>query len=123
MGHDIPTISVLLVEDEPMLLTMAAEILKDAGFTVFEACNAGAAQDVMAAHDDITILFTDIEMPGPMNGLALAHHARKHSTARKIIVTSGRREVSPSELPSEAIFLPKPYRMGDIIRTVKSLSA
>jgi CheY-like chemotaxis protein len=77
----------------------------------------------MVEHDDITILFTDIEMPGPMNGLALAHHARSQSTARKIIITSGRHQVDPSELPSESIFLPKPYRMGLVIETLKKLAA
>src|SRR5918997_216768 len=69
---------VLLVEDEPLVRMDAADVLENAGFEVIEAADAGAAREALERRPDIHVLFTDVQMPGPMNGLELAWLLHKH---------------------------------------------
>ena len=100
---------VLLVEDEPFIRMAAADALEEAGFTVIEAVNAQAAQEVLRHRTDIRVLFTDVKMPGPMNGLELAAFVRSRWPHICVLITSGHLEPEAGLLPQEAVFIAKPY--------------
>ncbi len=100
---------VLIVEDELLLRTSAVEMIADAGFEVIEAGNADEAIDVLEARRDITVVFTDIQMPGSMDGLKLARAVRGRWPPIKIIATSGLVDVGEKDLPEGGRFLAKPY--------------
>jgi CheY-like chemotaxis protein len=90
---------VLIVEDELLLRIDAAEMIKAAGFEVVEAANADQAIEVLEARRDITVVFTDIQMPGSRDGLKLARAVRGRWPPIKIIATSGRLHVGEMDLP------------------------
>jgi CheY-like chemotaxis protein len=115
-----PTI-VLLVEDEPLVRMCAADILEDESFQVIEAATAPAALSILEKRDDVTALFTDIDMPGGMNGLELAGivHARWPHIA--LVVTSGRYRVGADHLPGDGIFIGKPYAAAAPVRIIREL--
>jgi CheY-like chemotaxis protein len=100
---------VLIVEDEPLLREMAVEFVEDAGFVAQEAGDADEAVALLEVRSDIAVLFTDINMPGSMDGLKLAHTVRDRWPPIKILVASGQLQLGPSDLPSNGIFLGKPY--------------
>lgn len=114
-------LAVLVVDDEPLLRMDLAATLEDAGFKVFEASNADRAIELLDK-ENIRVLFTDVDMPGSMNGVELAHYARSYWPV-EIIVTSGHRKVSLSDLPPGAVFLGKPVRPAQIIEELKCLVA
>ncbi|WP_254908017.1 response regulator [Sphingobium sp. GW456-12-10-14-TSB1] len=87
MGLGSGSAAVLVVEDEPLVRTMAADILMDAGYRVFEACEAADALAILDGRDDIGAVFTDIEMPGGMTGLALAAAVRDRWPSMPVLVT------------------------------------
>lgn len=102
-------ITVLVVDDEPIIRMDLADLVRDSGYIVLEAANADEAITLLEAHGAIRILVTDIEMPGSMNGLKLASAVRKRWPPVAIIVTSGRILPANAELPSATSFLGKPY--------------
>src|SRR5580698_7763267 len=101
--------AVLIVEDEPLIRMGAGKIIEDAGYEVIEAASADEAIRILESRSDIRVVFTDIHMPGSMDGLKLAHAVRKRWPPIKIIVTSGRSQVSEQELPEGGRFFAKPY--------------
>ena len=103
-----PTV-VLVVEDEPLLRELAVEFIEDAGFVALEAGDADEAVALLEARPDIAVLFTDVNMPGSMDGLKLADMVRNRWPPIKILVASGQLRPGPSDLPSDGIFLGKPY--------------
>jgi DNA-binding NtrC family response regulator len=114
--------AVLVVEDEVLILVSVAEELRDAGFKVLEASNADAALVVLEAHPEVTILFTDIDMPGSMDGLKLSAAVRKRWPAMQIIVTSGHMKVRQEDLPDAGQFFAKPYDLSRLISTMQTLA-
>ena len=84
-----PVPVILLVEDQALIRMDTAEELRHDGWTVYEAGNADDALEQLNAHQDIMALFTDIDMPGSMDGLQLSRMARKGCATIKIVVTSG----------------------------------
>ena len=82
--------AVLIVEDEPLVRFCAVQTVEEAGFAVIEAANADEAIAILESRRDIRVVFTDIHMPGSMDGLKLAHAVRDRWPPIKIIVTSGR---------------------------------
>src|ERR1700694_5339722 len=80
---------VLVVEDEMMLRMRAVDIVEDAGFTAIEAVNADEALAILESRSDVDLLFTDIQMPGSMDGLRLAHAVHQRWPSIKIILVSG----------------------------------
>jgi DNA-binding NtrC family response regulator len=114
--------AVLVVEDEPLIRMNMAATIEDAGFKVYEAANADRAVELLENEDDIYVMCTDVDMPGSMNGIELAHYARSLWPI-EIIVTSGHREVALSELPPGAFFLPKPSRPAHVVATLRSFNA
>lgn len=118
---DGPPPTILVVEDEALLLLSIAEDLRDAGYRVLEARNADEALAHLAANLDIVVMFTDIDMPGSMDGLRLSAAVRDRWPPIRIIVTSGKRRPAADLLPVEGMFLPKPYSIhlvADAIRQV-----
>ena len=106
--------SVLIVEDEPLVRLVAASIVEDEGFVVREAANAAEAIYFLEKYADISLVFTDVNMPGSMDGLALARHIRARWPRIEVIVTSGLAQVSAEELPTNSLFVKKPYRAEQI---------
>ena len=115
------TATVLIVEDEPLLLMMAIDMVEEAGFDVVTASSADDAVRILLARSDIRIVFTDIDMPGSMDGLKLAATIRDRWPPIEIIVTSGYRQPTLSELPSRAAFFPKPYKASQIVDALHRL--
>jgi len=109
---------VLVVEDEPILRFDIVDTLTDAGFHVHEAGNASEAIEILTRHADIRLVFTDVDMPGDMDGIMLAAYIRDRWPPLKIIVTSGYRRVSPDEIPTESCFFSKPYDTDGIVTTI-----
>jgi DNA-binding NtrC family response regulator len=114
---------VLIVEDDPLVRLIAAEAVAEAGFEALEAENADEAVRVLEQRSDIRIVFTDVDMPGPMDGLKLAIAVRGRWPPIEIIVTSGHRAVAARELPARSIFMPKPYRLDSVVETLRRLAA
>jgi len=114
-------ISVLVVEDEALIRMGVVDDLADAGFDVHEAANTDEAISILRAHPEIQALFTDVEMPGSMNGLRLAATVHDRWPPIKIIVTSGRVRVRKRDLPQDALFFPKPYDNTEVISTLRGL--
>ena len=110
---------ILLVEDEALIRTVVAEGLRDEGFTVIEAADASEALAVLAAGLPVDVLFTDVRMPGTMDGLALARVVMERRPDIAILVTSGHHVERPAGL-AEPI-LPKPYLIPDAVRRVRRM--
>jgi len=115
--------AVLMVEDEALILLATAEDLREAGFTVYEASNADEAIAMLEAHAEIRILFTDVDMPGSMDGLKLSAAVRDRWPPTQILVTSGKTLVGRAEMPAGGRFLPKPYSMTRVVSTLHELLA
>ena len=107
--------TVLVVEDEPLLRMMAVDILEDAGFTVEEASDGCEARRVLEARPDLHVLFTDVHMPGDMDGLALARWTAEALPHVGLVIVSGRAVPARHELPAGATFIAKPYEAGKIV--------
>jgi two-component system, response regulator PdtaR len=118
-----PSAAVLIVEDEPLIRMGAVDLIENAGFEVYEAGSADAAIALLELHKEIRLIFTDVDMPGSMDGLKLAHYVRGRWPPVKIIVTSGHIKVTEESLPAGAIFLPKPYDPTEIAHKVRELIA
>lgn len=101
---------VLVVEDEPLLLLIAVEIVEDAGYEALTADNADAAVELLCDRPDVSIVFTDVDMPGSMNGLRLAATIRDRWPPIKVIITSGEVARHASEIPARDVFIAKPYQ-------------
>jgi CheY-like chemotaxis protein len=115
--------AVLIVEDEPLIRMGAISPIQDAGFIVHEAASADEAIFLMERHREIRLIFTDIHMPGSMDGLKLAHYVRGRWPPVKIIVTSGQIKARGEELPAGAVFIGKPYRSEDIALEISKMLA
>src|SRR6266404_5983131 len=107
--------TVLVVEDELMLRRRAVDIGEDAGFTPLEAVNADDALVLLESRSDIELLFTDIQMPGTMNGLKLAHAVHERWPAIKIILVSGQVTPSEGDRPANSRFFGKPLEVQQMI--------
>lgn len=111
---------VLVVEDEPLLRMMAADLVEEAGFDVIEAADADEAVRVLESGANIRIVFTDIDMPGSMDGLLLAAAIRDRWPPIDIILTSGHVHVNEVALPHGSVFFSKPYDHQRLATTLHS---
>src|SRR5580693_576506 len=115
MGEPMrPSVAVLIVEDEPLIRMGTVYLLRDPDFEVYEAGSADAAIALLELHREIRLIFTDVDMPGSMDGLKLAHYVRGRWPPVKIIVTSGHVKVAEESLPAGGLFLHKPYDPAEI---------
>jgi CheY-like chemotaxis protein len=122
MGNAVPRRPVVLVvEDEYFLRIDAVLMIEDAGFDVLEAASADQAIEILEARPDVHVIFTDIQIPGSMDGLKLAHAVRGRWPPIKIIATSGRVNLRTDDLPEGGRFLPKPYGPEEIVGTLREL--
>ena len=112
---------VLIVEDEYLVRTGTRDAVETAGFDVLEAGDADEAIAILAARNDVSLIFTDVHMPGSMDGLKLVHFVRDRWPPVKIVATSGRVRITDSDLPEGGRFLPKPYSAGEITATLHEL--
>ena len=112
---------VLVVEDELLIRMDAVDMLRGAGFDVIEAVNADEAIMILEGGSTIDVVFTDIQMPGSMDGLKLAQAVRGRWPPIKIIATSGHVHVSETELPEGGRFLPKPYNPMQVTGVLREL--
>lgn len=116
-------IEIIVVEDEALILMAVSDYLSDYGFKVFEASNADEAIALLERHPSVRIVFTDIDMPGSMNGLRLAAAVRDRWPLVKIMVTSGKRLIEVTDLPDGGVFFSKPYDQKAICSAMQSLLA
>ena len=118
-GKSLPV--VLVVEDEALLRILAVEVVEEAGFLAIEARDADEAVVLLESRTDITLLFTDINMPGSMDGLKLAHAVRDRWPPIKILLVSGQARLQPSDLPSNSCFVGKPYQASALVDELRSM--
>ena len=112
----------VIAEDEPLLRLLAVQSLDDAGFTTFAADNAVAALNICKARQgEVDVLFTDIRMPGSMDGLELAHRVRERWPGVVILIASGNIFVGRDQLPEGARFLPKPYDLDQVVDLIRQM--
>jgi len=109
---------VLVVDDEALIRMNAADMLADEGFATIEASGAEDALVQITCHPEISVLFTDINMPGMFDGLELAHRVHAYRPDIRVILTSGRSPPAPSEIPEDGRFLAKPYDQISLARLV-----
>ncbi len=114
---------ILVVEDEILVRMLACDILEDGGYDALEAVDAREALVLLDARPDIALMFTDVDMPGEINGLGLARLVAMRWPDLPIIATSGAAVVKPVDLPSSGRFLQKPYRSSTLLEMVQALLA
>jgi DNA-binding NtrC family response regulator len=113
---------VLIVEDEPLVRMFAADTAADAGYEVLEAGNADEAVRILERRLDVRVVFTDIDMPGSMDGLKLAAAIRGRWPPIEIILTSGHRSVPAGQMPERSVFIPKPYHPDRVVSELRRLA-
>ena len=111
-------IRVLVVENEPLIRFDAVDFCENAGFDVHEAGDAEEALKLLRARTDIDVLFTDVHMPGTLDGLALAQIAARDHGHVSLIIVSGRERPDPAVLPAKAVFFAKPYEARHIVEQI-----
>jgi two-component system, response regulator PdtaR len=117
----MPLTLVLVVEDEVLVRLHAVSLLEDAGFSTLQAGSADEAIALLEARKDIRIVFTDINLPGSMDGLRLAHAIRHRWPPIELVLTSGQAKVSDEDLPARSLFLGKPYDRAELVPMMQSL--
>ena len=113
--------TVLIVEDEMLLRMRTVDIVEDAGFTPLEAVNADDALALLESRSDIELLFTDIQMPGTMNGLKLAHAVHERWPLIKIILVSGQVTPNEEDRPANSRFFGKPVEVQQMIAQLQDM--
>jgi CheY-like chemotaxis protein len=112
---------VLVVEDEMLLRMRAVDMVEDAGYTPVEAVDADEAVKILESRSDIALMFTDIQMPGSMDGLGLAHSVHERWPPIKIIVVSGALKLADIELPADSRFFGKPLEPKEMIAEMQNM--
>ena len=112
---------VLVVEDEMLLRMRAVDMVEDAGFISLEAVDADEALAILESRSDIALLFTDIQMPGRMDGLKLAHAVHERWPPIKIILVSGQLTLTKSDIPADSHFFGKPLAASQMIAEMQHM--
>jgi CheY-like chemotaxis protein len=121
MDHSATPAVVLIVEDEMLLRMRAVDMVEDAGFTAVEAVDADEAVAILESRSDIALLFTDIQMPGSMDGLGLAHAVHKRWPPIKIILVSGQLKAANIDIPIDSRFFGKSLEDHKMIAEMRSI--
>ena len=111
---------ILVVEDELLLSVDISDSLKDEDYDVIAVSNADEAIKALETCDDIRTIFTDIDLPGSMNGLKLVAAVRDRWPPVNIIVTTGMRAPHRDEMPANSMFIAKPYGSAEVLEAVHS---
>ena len=112
---------VLVVEDEMLLRMRAVDMVEDAGYIPVEAADADQAVAILESRSDIALMFTDIQMPGSMDGLGLAHSVHERWPPIKIIMVSGQLKLANTDIPTDSRFFEKPFEAGEMIGEMQSM--
>jgi CheY-like chemotaxis protein len=112
---------ILVVEDEPLIRLGLASAVEDAGYAVIEAANADEAILRIVADEEVRLVVTDVDMPGTMDGIRLAHYIRKRWPPIQLLVISGKVGLIPGQLPTGARFMSKPYQEPQLLTTIEAL--
>jgi CheY-like chemotaxis protein len=121
LDHAAVPAVVLVVEDEMLLRMRAVDMVEDAGFTSVEAVDADEAVAILESRSDIALLLTDIQMPGTMDGLGLAHSVHERWPPIKIILVSGQLKLANLDIPADSRFFGKPLDAKDLIAEMQSM--
>ncbi|WP_031393513.1 response regulator [Sphingomonas sp. STIS6.2] len=123
MGQSKPinSRSILVVEDEALIRFNLIDYFENAGFTVYDAENADGAISILVANSSIRVVLTDVQMPGSMDGLRLAHHIRSRFPPTILFITSGVISLGERDMPADSFFLPKPFNPRSVVRTIDGL--
>jgi|EndMetStandDraft_3_1072993.scaffolds.fasta_scaffold171038_2 CheY-like chemotaxis protein len=121
LDHSTVPKMVLVVEDDMLLRMRAVDMVEDAGYSSIEAVDADAAVKILESRSDITLLFTDIQMPGSMDGLMLAHAVHKRWPPIKIILVSGKLKLSQIDIPPESRFFDKPLDSEKMVSEIQDM--
>ncbi|HEY8566135.1 MAG TPA: response regulator [Beijerinckiaceae bacterium] len=113
--------TVLLVEDEPLVREVATDILHEAGFRVIEAATADEAFETLKHRSDVQAVFTDVDMPGSINGFEFARLVHQGWPDLAVVVSSGKMRPQAQDLPPKAVFLPKPFRPDTMVGQLRQL--
>jgi CheY-like chemotaxis protein len=120
--HPTPqSTTVLVVEDEVLIREDVIDVLEREGFGVLRAADVQEALTVLARRKDVDAVFTDIQMPGRLDGVDLARHLADERPDIAVLVTSGRSYSAPHDLPAAARFIPKPYMPGSVVRILREM--
>ncbi len=114
--------AILVVEDEALLRMYVTDFLTANGYAVIEAATADEAIAILERRADIRIVFTDVNMPGSMDGLKLVETVRRRWPPVLLIVTSGKNALSDETLPTGGRFIPKPYTSERVIEAIRQLA-
>lgn len=123
MGQSKPitTRSILIVEDEALIRFDLIDFFEDAGFRVFEAADADEAIEILERERTIRVVLTDIQMPGSLDGLNLAHYVRDRFPPTALIVTSGALSPRQADMPIDSFFVPKPMNIRNVLAQIERL--
>ncbi|MET3843697.1 response regulator [Bradyrhizobium sp. OAE829] len=121
LDHSLLPHVVLVVEDEMMLRMRVVDMVEDAGYVPVEAVDADEAMTILRSRSDIALMLTDVQMPGSMNGLQLAHAVHKNWPPIKIILASGQLKLSDSDIPLDSRFFGKPLQSDEIIAEMREM--
>jgi len=121
LDHSHVRAVVLVVEDEMLLRMRAVDMVEDAGFTSVEAGDADEAVAILESRSDIALLFTDIQMPGSMDGLGLAHAVHERWPPIKIILVSGQLRPAAIDIPANSRFFGKPLKAREMIAEIQDM--
>ena len=121
LDHPVVPAVVLVVEDEMLLRMRAVDMVEDAGYTSVEAVDADEAVAILESRSDIALMFTDIQMPGSMNGLELAHTVHERWPPIKIILVSGQVTPATIDIPADSRFHGKPLEAKEMIAELQSM--
>jgi CheY-like chemotaxis protein len=123
MSRQYALVGVLVVEDEPLVRMVALEAIEAAGFKAYAAADADEAIRILERQGNIRVVFTDINMPGSMDGIRLVHCVRDRWPPVQFIVTSGQLKFGEAELPLGSVFVSKPYSPEQIVSKIEKMSA
>jgi CheY-like chemotaxis protein len=113
---------VLVVDDEYLVRMTLVDQLEDAGYPVLEAENADAALNVLASQaEEVQVVFTDLNMPGSMDGLALVEEVHRRWPHILLLLASGKEDLNNSDVPDDGQFLPKPFLRAGVVRTIDDM--
>jgi CheY-like chemotaxis protein len=115
------TATILVVEDEAILRMLNAEMLEDAGFRVLEAASADEAVKILEQSPDVRVLFSDVKMPGTMDGIDLARMVHTRWPKIGILLTSGHMRPNREDLPNDGRFVAKPYVVNSVIAEINRI--
>src|SRR5215213_7408821 len=115
--------TILLVEDEPLVRLTQVDILREAGFWVLEAQDADEAFETLRRRVDVSVVLTDVDMPGSLNGFEFARLIKQGWPELGVLVISGKTAPGPRDLPEGVAFVPKPIRPATLVRLIGELTS